>query len=260
MVVTLLQVIEKLPQGPLLQPRFLLQPGQFIRQLPPVLLELAPQLLRILTQVKAHQFEAGSKLGPGVLQRLSLVFPNQAVLDFDAAQRVQGLFHLLHQLAAQGFEGFQVVDGSFRKEQVEFAELFLQPVELGGGIIRDFSERLRRPLERRPQRFPMVLEFRNRLATPQVQLAPRFPHAGLGCERCGICKGKLADRALRERIPVAMVGDGHSDRCAAERPIALASPRDSFLAGWAHRSGRDVTLFEAFDELLPWLSRVPVTA
>lgn len=94
----------------------------------------------------------------------------------------------------------------------------------------------------------------------EAGLAPRFPHAGLGCERCGICKGKLADRALRERIPVAMVGDGHSDRCAAERPIALASPRDSFLAGWAHRSGRDVTLFEAFDELIPWLSRVPVPA
>ena len=48
------------------------------------------------------------------------------------------------------------------------------------------------------------------------RMIPSFPFAAAGCGRCANCKAQHVDRAREQGDRVVVVGDGASDRCAAE--------------------------------------------
>lgn len=62
----------------------------------------------------------------------------------------------------------------------------------------------------------------NRARFEGDRMTPSFPHGaqsgegGAGCGRCGNCKAQHVRRARAEGDDVVLVGDGLSDRCAAE--------------------------------------------
>jgi 2,3-diketo-5-methylthio-1-phosphopentane phosphatase len=55
----------------------------------------------------------------------------------------------------------------------------------------------------------------NRAVFEGDRIVPEFPWAGLGCGRCGNCKGHHVEELRRAHSPVVMVGDAHSDVCGA---------------------------------------------
>jgi len=78
-------------------------------------------------------------------------------------------------------------------------------------------------------------------------LTPGFPHA-TGAERdcrgCGNCKARHVERLRRAGHRVVLVGDGLSDRCAAEAAdVVLARGR---LLEWCHAQGLAALPFEDF--------------
>jgi 2-hydroxy-3-keto-5-methylthiopentenyl-1-phosphate phosphatase len=73
-----------------------------------------------------------------------------------------------------------------------------------------------------------------------------FPHAGLACGRCAVCKGKVCDVARASGRPTLFVGDGSSDRCAVGRADRLFAVRGSMLARVCDERGAP---FVPFDDL-----------
>lgn len=78
------------------------------------------------------------------------------------------------------------------------------------------------------------------------RVIPDFPHPG-GCGECGNCKAQHV-RAWRERgYEVAIVGNGHSDRCgAAAADVVLAR---GGLLDWCRDRGIAATPFADFAEV-----------
>ena len=82
------------------------------------------------------------------------------------------------------------------------------------------------------------------------RLIPSFPHGaapgepGSGCGRCGNCKGQHVRRAQAAGDHVVLVGDGLSDRCAAE--IADTVLARAGLLAWCRAHGIAAMPFEDF--------------
>ncbi|MBI5836029.1 MAG: MtnX-like HAD-IB family phosphatase [Candidatus Eisenbacteria bacterium] len=98
----------------------------------------------------------------------------------------------------------------------------------------------------------------NRAVFEADRIRPEFPWEGLGCGRCGNCKGHHVEQFRRDHSPVVMIGDAHSDVCgalAADRVFA----RD-ILARLLAERGRACERFEDFDEVIHALSLNGVAA
>jgi 2,3-diketo-5-methylthio-1-phosphopentane phosphatase len=92
----------------------------------------------------------------------------------------------------------------------------------------------------------------NRAVFEGDRIVPEFPWAGLGCGRCGNCKGHHVEDLRRAHSPVVMVGDAHSDVCgalAADRVFAR-----EILAGLMAGRGLACEAFRDFDEVARSLS------
>lgn len=76
-----------------------------------------------------------------------------------------------------------------------------------------------------------------------------FPHAGLACARCAVCKGKVCDAARATGRPVVFIGDGASDRCAIGRADRLFAVAGSLLQRACDERGVACTPFSRFDEI-----------
>ena len=82
---------------------------------------------------------------------------------------------------------------------------------------------------------------------PGGALRPEFPWAGLGCGRCGNCKGYHVKRLQDAHHPVVMIGDAHSDVCgalAADRVFARP-----ILARLLDQRGVACERFHEFDQI-----------
>jgi 2,3-diketo-5-methylthio-1-phosphopentane phosphatase len=65
--------------------------------------------------------------------------------------------------------------------------------------------------------------FANHLKFIENGIEPEFPYFGMGCERCGNCKGYHVNRYRARHGTVVFVGDGYSDKCALdESDLVLA--------------------------------------
>ena len=84
----------------------------------------------------------------------------------------------------------------------------------------------------------------NRLCFADGRVAPEFPNAGRGCGRCGNCKGAEVGQVRTEGFSVVMVGDGLSDRCAAQ--VADHVVARGALAEWCAAQGIFAHAFEDF--------------
>jgi 2-hydroxy-3-keto-5-methylthiopentenyl-1-phosphate phosphatase len=90
----------------------------------------------------------------------------------------------------------------------------------------------------------------NRARFEGDRMIPSFPHgaapdeAGSGCGRCGNCKAQHARRARAAGDQVVLVGDGLSDRCAAELADTVLA-RDGLLA-WCRERGIAAVPFDDF--------------
>jgi 2-hydroxy-3-keto-5-methylthiopentenyl-1-phosphate phosphatase len=76
-----------------------------------------------------------------------------------------------------------------------------------------------------------------------------FPHAGLMCGRCAVCKGKVCDAARATGRPTVFIGDGASDRCAIGRADRIFAVGGSLLARVCAERGAAYEAFSAFDEV-----------
>ena len=86
----------------------------------------------------------------------------------------------------------------------------------------------------------------NRARFEGDRMIPSFPHGGEGegCGRCGNCKALHVWRARAEGDHVVLVGDGLSDRCAAEVADTVLA-RDGLL-GWCRERGIGAVPFDDF--------------
>ena len=81
-----------------------------------------------------------------------------------------------------------------------------------------------------------------------------FPHAGLACGRCAVCKGKVCDEARATGRPVVFIGDGSSDRCAIGRADRLFDVRDSMLERVCDERGAACVPFEDLSEVARYIA------
>jgi 2-hydroxy-3-keto-5-methylthiopentenyl-1-phosphate phosphatase len=88
-------------------------------------------------------------------------------------------------------------------------------------------------------------------------IAIEFSSAGMACDRCAICKGKVCDQARATGRPVFFIGDGSSDRCAIGRADRLFAVRDSLLARTCDQRGAAYVPFDSFDEVLDQVTGAP---
>ncbi len=93
----------------------------------------------------------------------------------------------------------------------------------------------------------------NRARFEGDRMIPTFPHGagpaegGAGCGRCGNCKAQHVRRARAEGDLVILVGDGFSDRCAAE--IADTVLARAGLLDWCRARGLDARAFDDFGDV-----------
>jgi 2,3-diketo-5-methylthio-1-phosphopentane phosphatase len=87
----------------------------------------------------------------------------------------------------------------------------------------------------------------NRLRFEAGRVIPEFPNAGRGCGRCGNCKGDHARRVRAAGYEVVLVGDGFSDRCAAQ--VADHVLARGALAEWCAAEGIAASPFESFADV-----------
>jgi 2-hydroxy-3-keto-5-methylthiopentenyl-1-phosphate phosphatase len=80
-----------------------------------------------------------------------------------------------------------------------------------------------------------------------------FPHAGLACGRCAVCKGKVCDEARAGGGPVVFIGDGSSDRCAIGRADRLFAVRGSMLESVCAERGAACVPFDDLSEVARYI-------
>jgi 2,3-diketo-5-methylthio-1-phosphopentane phosphatase len=103
--------------------------------------------------------------------------------------------------------------------------------------------------ERRLGRF--ARRYANTIRFDGDRLEPGFPHEGLACARCAVCKGKVCALAAATGARVLFAGDGHSDRCVLRGQASVAAVRGSRLHAWALEEGVACAAFDRLDELVP---------
>jgi 2,3-diketo-5-methylthio-1-phosphopentane phosphatase len=96
--------------------------------------------------------------------------------------------------------------------------------------------------------------FYNRARFVDGKIAVEFPHDGLACGRCAVCKGKVCDQARAIADRVVFIGDGASDRCAIGRADLLCAVRGSLLARACDERGVAYHAFERLDDLCALVS------
>ena len=90
----------------------------------------------------------------------------------------------------------------------------------------------------------------NRARFEGDRMIPSFPHGaepgegGAGCGRCGNCKAQHVRQARAAGDAVVLVGDGLSDRCAAEIADTVLA-RDGLLV-WCRSHGIEALPFDDF--------------
>ncbi len=98
------------------------------------------------------------------------------------------------------------------------------------------------PLRNGPQLFSSLLRIEGQ------RLLTSFPHAGSPCEHgCATCKAAILRRLGRGRYPIIYIGDGLSDRFAAEESHIVFGKRQ--LAGYCRERGITCHPFESFAEV-----------
>ena len=68
--------------------------------------------------------------------------------------------------------------------------------------------------------------FANRLVLDHGKLKPEFPYYDEGCGQCGNCKVFHLTRGKQDGEQVVYIGDGYSDRWAAEKADVVFAKRD----------------------------------
>jgi 2,3-diketo-5-methylthio-1-phosphopentane phosphatase len=96
--------------------------------------------------------------------------------------------------------------------------------------------------------------FYNRTDFVDGRIVVEFPHEGIACARCAVCKGKVCDDARATGRPVVFIGDGSSDRCAIGRADRIFAVRGSLLARTCAERGVEHIAFDGFDEITERLS------
>ena len=97
--------------------------------------------------------------------------------------------------------------------------------------------------------------FASALRQEGRRLAPSFPHSPEPCEHgCATCKAKLIRRLREGRQPVIFVGDGMSDRFAAEFADVVFAKRH--LLAYCRESGIACHAFETFKDVQTTLEKL----
>jgi HAD superfamily phosphoserine phosphatase-like hydrolase len=90
--------------------------------------------------------------------------------------------------------------------------------------------------------------FANHLKFNENGIEPGFPYFGMGCEKCGNCKGYHVRRHKAQHGRVVFVGDGYSDRCALDdADLVLAK---GHLARVSRELGKPHVLIRDFRDVL----------
>ena len=75
-----------------------------------------------------------------------------------------------------------------------------------------------------------------------------FPLQNPDCRKCGTCKKKLLEQFRDDYKTIIYIGDGYSDRCAAESADFVFAKR--FLYQHCQEKGIPCTLYAGFEEIL----------
>ncbi len=151
-----------------------------------------------------------------------------------------------------------------RQEAVDYArqighlraglDRFLDAVLLCGGRLwlasGGFDFYVEAILAKRLQKFERAFFNRTRFADGKIEV--EFPHSGLACSFCAVCKGLVCDQA-RQTYPereIIFVGDGASDRCAVGRADRLFAVRGSLLEKSCREVDAPYVAFDGLDELI----------
>lgn len=93
--------------------------------------------------------------------------------------------------------------------------------------------------------------FTNHAELVDGRLVIEFPYGGLGCGRCGNCKGYHIQRLRKEGQTVVYIGDGKSDLCAVPHADIIFA-RD-FLADYCRENSIDFRTYDDFTAITEYL-------
>jgi 2,3-diketo-5-methylthio-1-phosphopentane phosphatase len=91
--------------------------------------------------------------------------------------------------------------------------------------------------------FANHLEF-----VPPNRIVVSFPYFDYSCGLCGNCKGHHVRRLAKPGEEIVYIGDGYSDRCAAQEADIIFAKRD--LAKWCEERRMKHWRFDSFEQVL----------
>ncbi len=90
--------------------------------------------------------------------------------------------------------------------------------------------------------------FASSFGIERGRLVTSFPHAGPACAHgCATCKAAIVERLGAGRAPIIYIGDGLSDRFAAEKSDLVFAKRQ--LAAYCEEHGISWRPFETFEDI-----------
>lgn len=164
------------------------------------------------------------------------------------------------------FKGFratrqQVVD--LVRENVHIDQTFRELVDLSGKRgwrLVVLSQGFRESVEAVFDKYGItgVEWYANAFEEKDGSLVPAYPDKDLIVDGectgfCGVCKGGHIRKARREGYTTVYIGDGITDRCAAERADTVFAKR--YLRKYLAEKGRPFTPFEEFSDVAAELSK-----
>lgn len=94
--------------------------------------------------------------------------------------------------------------------------------------------------------------YSNTLIVGENQFIPEFPGYNYTCGKCGNCKTNHLEQWRNKGDNLVYIGDGLSDRCAAENADIVFAKKD--LAKYCTEKGIDFVSFSDFDDILEHLN------
>jgi len=78
----------------------------------------------------------------------------------------------------------------------------------------------------------------------------------VGLNTCGNCKHKLLENFKQKYKEIIYIGDGWTDRCAAQLADRLLVKEESSLEAYCQREHLDYELFSTFQDILAWFKKL----
>ncbi len=95
--------------------------------------------------------------------------------------------------------------------------------------------------------------YANRLHYSDGKFDITSPYHNYECGQCGTCKKSLLEQLREKEVQIVYVGDGTSDKCAAQFADIVFAKQE--LLRYCQAKGRQAIGFKSFKDIIQWLEQ-----